>query len=135
MRSKYHHLQSVVKSNVMVGSRKALIGRVAWFWSLQKAIVVAVGGEELARYISKSAGEVFPITFVLDDHPGTLRRGTDDATNMMTRVLAFTYRHSGFNNITSAKRVGRILLGLTLWKSKLVCADYLPLTMSHRFDR
>ena len=100
----------------MVGSRKALIGRVAWFWNLQKSIVVAIGGEELARYISKSTGEVFPIAFVLDDHSGTLRRGTDDPADMMTRVLAFTYRHLGFNNVTSAKRVGRILLGLTLWK-------------------
>ena len=98
-------------------------------------MVVAIGAEELARHISQSPGEVFPITFVLDDHLGTLRRGTEDATDMMTCVLAFNYMHLGFNNITGAERMGRILLGLALWKSKLVCADHLPLAVSHHFDR
>ena len=98
-------------------------------------MVVAIGAEELARHISQSPGEVFPITFVLDDHLGTLRRGTEDATDIMTRVLAFNYMDLGFNNITSAKLVGRILLGLALWKSKLVCADHLPLAVSHRLNR
>ena len=74
-------------------------------------MVVAIGAEELARPISQSPGEVFPITFVLDDHLGTRRRGTEGATDMMTCALAFNYMHLGFNAITGAKRVARILLG------------------------
>ena len=38
--------------------------------------VVAIGSEELARYIGQSTGESFPITFVLNSESGTLRRGT-----------------------------------------------------------
>ena len=53
----------------------------------------------------------------------------------MTRVLAFNYLDLGFNNITGAKLVGRILLGLALCKSKLVCADHLQFAESRSSDR
>ena len=131
MRSKYHHLQGVVKSNVMVGSRKALIGRVAWLWGLQKAIVVAVHVEEFGHVLCIAHN---PATSLgLESSHGFVGCGLSNATDVNACILALG--NFSPNNIASAEWMNRNTLGIAPGEAVGIHIGDLPFAVSHRLDR